>query len=134
MIKKQYTVYLENKPGAIARITGLLAKAGVNIEGISVSETTDVGLVQIVPGSAAKTGKILKAAKVPFSVQDVALVKLENRAGALAEVVGRLAKGGVNINYVYATGCACRACACQAYAVISAPDLHAIEALWNDAE
>ena len=36
MIKKQFTLYLENRPGLLAKVTRLLAMHKLNIEGISV--------------------------------------------------------------------------------------------------
>jgi hypothetical protein len=130
MIKKQFTLYLENKPGVLANLTGTLAAANINIEGISVAESTDVGLVQLVVGDAKATEKILTRLRIPFTVQNVALVHLDNKPGALARVVSALAKARVNINYVYATGCDCKDCrAC--YAIISAPQLKKVEQIWN---
>lgn len=130
MRKRQFTLYLENKPGVLAAVTRRLAAAKVNIEGISVSESTDVGLVQIVPDNAAPARKVLKEARIPFTSQEVALVTLRNRPGELARVASKLARSGVNINYIYATGCEC-AGECRCYAVISAPDLDAVEAVWK---
>jgi len=131
MIKKQFTLYLENKPGRLARLTQMLARGNINIEGISVSESTDVGLVQIVPSNAGKAKAALKKANVPFTLQDVALLPLKNQPGALSKVVTRLAKLGININYVYATACSCRGEGCDCYAIISAPDLKAVEDAWQ---
>ncbi|MCK5849512.1 MAG: ACT domain-containing protein [Kiritimatiellae bacterium] len=126
MIKKQFTLYLDNKPGSLAAITKKLATAKVNIEGISVSETTDVGLVQIIVNKAAATKKVLNTAKVPFSVQDVSVLSLKNKPGALCELITLLAKQKVNISYVYATSCEClKDCSCRV--VISAPNLKKVE-------
>ena len=55
MIKKQFTLYLENKPGALAKVTRQLGNEKVNIDGISVAESTDVSLVQVVASNAAAT-------------------------------------------------------------------------------
>lgn len=128
MIKTQFTVYLENRPGALGAITRSLAAKKVNIEGISVASTADVGLVQIVVSDAEATRDFLTAANVPFTVQDVALVSLSNQPGALSDVVSRLGQANVNINYVYATSCECEG-GCRCYAVISAPDLDAVESM-----
>lgn len=130
MIKKQFTIYLENKPGMLALITNALATAKVNIEGISVAESTDVGLVQMVVSNAHATEKILKNKRIPFTVQDVALVHLDNRPGALAGIASKLAKAGININYVYATACDCDDCG-GCYAIISSPNLKKVEAIWR---
>ena len=131
MIKKQFTLYLENKPGALASITKKLASKKINIDGISVSESTDVGLVQVVVDNAEATHKILAASGVPFTEQDVALLTLKNKPGALSDVVSRLAAAKVNINYVYATGCTCTDRHCGCLAIISAPDLRAVEKAWK---
>ncbi len=132
MIKKQFTLYLENKPGALAAVTRLLTREKINIDGISVSETTDVGLVQLVVSNATKTRQILRKASIPFTTQDVALLTLKNQPGSIARVSGALAKAGVNINYIYATGCKCTP-DCECNVIISAPDLKRVEKAWNDA-
>lgn len=131
MIKKQFTLYLENKPGALATVTRRLASEKVNIEGISVAASTDVGLVQVVVSNAAATKRVLSTAGIAFTVQDVAIVPLPNRPGALSRVVSKLATSGVNINYVYATACDCGG-NCNCYAVISAPDLKKVESIWSE--
>ncbi|MDI6773911.1 MAG: ACT domain-containing protein [Verrucomicrobiota bacterium] len=131
MIKTQFTLYVENKPGALAAITGKLAAKKINIDGISVSESTDVGLVQVVVDHADAMRKVLSGIGVPFTVQDVALLTLRNKPGALSDVVSKLAAARVNVNYVYATGCTCANDHCGCYAIISAPDLQAVEKAWK---
>ncbi|MFO7870936.1 MAG: ACT domain-containing protein [Kiritimatiellia bacterium] len=126
MIKKQFTLYLENKPGELAGITRKLADAGVNLEGISVSESTDVGLIQIVAGDDSAAEKVFRDTRVSYTVQKVVLCALGNKPGALSSVLAELAESGVNINYVYATSSDCE-CECRCNVVISAPDLAKVE-------
>jgi len=130
MIEKQFTLYLENKLGVLANLTSKLATAKVNIEGISVAESTDVAIVQLVVNKEQTAARILKAAKIPYTVQNVALVRLTNKPGSLARIVSKVAKSRVHINYVYATGCACKR-GCDCYAVIGAPDLKKVEKAWK---
>ena len=132
MIKKQFTLYLENKPGTLAGVAKMLARKKINIEGISVSASTDVALVQITVDNAARTSKALGEAKVPFTVQDVCLLPLKNEPGALAAASSKLAASGVNISYIYATACDCRS-ACNCYCIIGAPDLKKVEKVWKTA-
>ena len=127
MIKKQFTLYLENKPGELARVTKILATKKVNIEGISVSAGIDVALVQLIADNASATGKTLKKAGVPYTTQNVAVVPLRNEAGALELVVSKLASEKVNIDYVYATACVDSDCEC--YVVISARELKKVESV-----
>jgi hypothetical protein len=130
MIKKQFTLYLENKPGELAKVIKKLANVRVNIEGISVSESTDISLVQIVVSNAMTTRQVLSKSKIAFTIQDVALLPIRNEPGALSEIVARLASFGVNINYVYATASDCKK-DCDCYAIISAPNLKKVEAAWK---
>jgi hypothetical protein len=128
MVKKQFTLYLENKPGELARVTRLLAGERINIEGVSAYTSTDVGLVQVVVSNAPRTRAVLRRAGVAFTMQDVAVLALPNAPGALAAVAAKIAESGVNINYLYATACECsRECRC--YVVISAPNLERVSRL-----
>lgn len=133
MRKQQFTLYLENKPGVLARITRRLANAKVNLEGISVANSSDVALVQMVVSRTVAARKILKDLGVAFTVQDVAVVPVRNIPGGLAAIVDRLAAAKVNINYVYATACDCvTGCKCCSYVVISAPDLKRVDKVWRE--
>ena len=130
MIKKQFTLYLENKPGELAKVTKELADLKINIEGISVSGSTDIGLVQVVVSDAEATEKMLSKLEIAFIVQDVALLPIKNKPGALSKIVARLASDGVNINYVYATANNCMK-DCDCYAIINAPNLEKVEEAWK---
>jgi len=97
MFKKQFTLYLKNKPGVLARVTKSMAASKINIEGISVCASTDVGFVQIVVSNAAVTRKLLIGSDIAFTVQDVVMVPLKNKPGALSQIVCDLAKAKINI-------------------------------------
>ena len=124
MIKRQYTLYLENKTGILASVTRRLAKAKVNIEGISVAESTHTALVQIVVSNAAKARKAFNEAKISYTSQQVCVVELEHETGALSELSDRLSKARVNINFIYATASDHQDRCCL---VISADNLKRVE-------
>ena len=127
MIKKQFTLYVENRPGVLARLTKRLADSTINIEGISVASSADVALVQIVVSNAAVTRRILREMSIAFTVQDVVLHPLHNTPGSLARVMAFLGRRKINVNYVYATACDGQK-GCRCLAVISAPDIKAANA------
>jgi len=102
----QLSVCLENKPGQLAKLARVLARAKVNIEAISVVDSADCGLVRLVTSSNPKAKKALGRAGMSPCQQSVIILKLANQPGALAEVTQKLAAAKVNIDYVYgsATG------------------------------
>lgn len=131
VIKTQFTLYLGNKPGMLAKVSRLLAKDGINIEGISVAETSDMSLVQLVPNDANKAKNTLKRAEIAFTSQRVAVFELENRPGELAAMADWFAKHGVNINYLYATTAVTRKNGLRASVVVGADDVKRIEQAWD---
>jgi len=130
MIRTQFTLYMINRPGELARATEAFAAAEINIDGISVAETSDVGLVQLIVSDAGLARQVLKKADISFSEQRVAILTLPNKPGALAAVASRLAEQNVNINYLYATTSPLGS-ADDCTMVISADDLEEVEALWE---
>ena len=128
MIKTQLTLCMKNKPGELARAIRRFTAAKVNIEGISVAETTDVSLVQVIVNNARAARQVLKKAGIPATEQKVSILVLANEPGELAKLASKLAKKKVNINYLYATTVPKRS-GVECSVVISADDLRKVEAL-----
>ena len=128
MIKTQLTLYLNNKPGELARATDAISTADVNIEGLSIAATADVGLVQVIASNAATVRRALNKARIPFTEQKVAVLRLKDRPGELAKMARQLAKKMVNINCVFATAPPPGAKG-ECTVVINADNLQQVEAL-----
>jgi hypothetical protein len=47
--------------------------------------------------------RALKGAKIRFSEEEVMVVELDNRPGALGELAGKLSRSKINIRYAYVT-------------------------------
>ena len=45
---KQISVFVENKPGALYGLTGVLAQNGVDLRALSLAETSEFGIVRSV--------------------------------------------------------------------------------------
>lgn len=125
---KQITVCLPNIKGSLAHVTRLLAAARVDIEAMSVVDTTDVGLVRLVARNTQAASKALTKAGLGFTVQNVEILAITDRIGSLATLAGKLAQGGVSIHYIYGTTCTCGG-ACDCRLVISASDLKKVRML-----
>jgi hypothetical protein len=65
-----FTVQLDDRPGALARVAGALAERQVNITGIvGVAEDTD-GALMLTTSDAAKTRDAFAALALPFEEHD----------------------------------------------------------------
>jgi hypothetical protein len=97
------TVHLDDHPGELARLTGLLGGAGVNILGFcAVTSGGGRAEVHILIDDAPAAFSALAAGSVQVaSEQEVLLVDVEDRPGVLGEMSRRLGEGGVNISLAY---------------------------------
>jgi len=94
---------MKNEVGALCRLCGVLARAGVNILALSIEDCTDEGFVRLIVDDPDGARKTLEAAKIPYGTQDVILLELKNEPGALQRIAALLAEAGVSIQYVYGT-------------------------------
>jgi acetolactate synthase-1/3 small subunit len=97
------SVLVEDKPGVLARIAGLFARRGFNIDSLAVGETQDPGVsrmtvavradgkpVEQITKQLHKVISVLRIAELPFddSVErELALIKVGAPAGRRAEVL-----------------------------------------------
>lgn len=102
-IKKQITVNVEDRPGALAHVAKVLSDARVNIRDISSSDFRKQGMIRIIPDHPSECEKALRNARlIPISV-DVVAVELKDNPGSLTSITTALALCNVNIEYLYGT-------------------------------
>ncbi|GHV11822.1 amino acid-binding protein [Clostridia bacterium] len=102
MIVKQVSVFLENKPGRLAEITGIIAEAGVNIRSLSIADTTNFGILRLIVEDPVKVDTALKKNGMTVSITSVLAVCVEDKPGGLAEIIAVLDSANVNVEYMYA--------------------------------
>jgi hypothetical protein len=101
------TLYLDDHPGELARISGVLGAAGVNIQGFcAVTSGGGAAEVHVLVDDMTAAFDCLAAGGVRVaSEQEVVVLPVEDRPGVLGEVSRRLGESGVNITLAYlATG------------------------------
>jgi hypothetical protein len=99
----QLSVSMENTPGQLGRLCRVMAQAGVNIRGVSVSDASDVSIIRLVVSNPKSAQKALREAGLCFVAQDVLIVDLEDKPGAMEEMAFRLGEAGINVQYIYGT-------------------------------
>jgi hypothetical protein len=104
-IATQLAVFLENRHGALARVCEALAKAGVNIHALTVSDTVDHSVVRMLVSDPTKALMLLGERGVLAVENDVLLIDASNEMGVLGRIADALSRAEVNIEYAYfATG------------------------------
>jgi hypothetical protein len=98
---KEFDVYVQNKPGELAKVCELLGGNGVNIKAISSERAQPKPLIRIVTDDEATTKSSLKRLGVPFDHRDVLNVSLPDRPGELGKMARKLARAMVNVDSIY---------------------------------
>ena len=99
---KQISVFLENKPGALYAMTGVLAQNKIDMRALNVAETKDFGIVRVIVDNVYAATTVLKDAGYVHSVTPVLGVAIPDVPGGLNKVLQVLTDAKVNVEYMYA--------------------------------
>ncbi len=98
----EVTARLENKPGRLAKICSALAHQKINIQALSVMDSSGQSVLRMLTDDLDATRRILTALGTESEQSEVLTVEMENRPGGLAKVLERLAEEHINVEYAYA--------------------------------
>jgi len=99
---EQISVFLENKPGALAEVTRILGETGVNIRALSLADTKDFGILRLIVNDIEKAKEVLGQKGFTVRKTEVVAVEVPDRPGGLAEIMKVLAEAKINVEYLYA--------------------------------
>jgi hypothetical protein len=102
-IEKQFSIFMVNKPGVLAKVLNEFAIEKINLLAISMMDSVEHGVMRIVGGRADQIRELLNRLNLQYSETDVLCVTLPNKTGALAAVTQKLATAHINISYAYCT-------------------------------
>ncbi|SPE59428.1 putative ACT domain-containing protein [Verrucomicrobia bacterium] len=91
-------VFAENRPGQTARITGILAQAGVNISWVTIASSGRFGVMKFLVDQRDQAVARLKAEGLMVSLLEVLAVEVENKPGALQAVAEVLGRNQINLD------------------------------------
>ena len=100
---KQFTIAIDNQPGAVAHIVKTLGEAKVNILSLLGTAQGAAGAVQLIAEDPRRAKKALDGARISYQETPAEIYDLPNKPGALAQVLDKLAAKGINLNSIHAT-------------------------------
>ena len=111
-IQKQLSVFLPNRPGVMARAFSVLSEANINILAMAVHDTVDNAVVRFIVDHPTKATLLLEQEELYVMEQDVVVIEIDNKAGALSRIAQSLAEADINIAYAYCTATPNQECGC----------------------
>ena len=102
MTVEQISVFVENRSGQLGDVTRVLEKAGINIRALSLSDTTDFGVLRLMADDTEKARDALAAAGFTVGTTPVVAVDVADEPGGRGRVLSVLSEHGINVEYLYA--------------------------------
>lgn len=98
---KEFTVKIEDKPGALGNCFQALGERGVNIIAFQSYVEEGESVARLMADDMAAAKKVLGSLRMIFEETDVATVRLPHRPGGLGRAASLLGRNHVNIDYSY---------------------------------
>ena len=93
----QITVFAENKPGRIERVTRVLKEAAINIRAITIATSDSFGVIKLLVDDPDGAHDALAAEGMSPFKREIVAVLMDDRPGGLHAVAETLGRAGVNI-------------------------------------
>jgi len=98
---EQISVFSENEPGKIERVTRILAEKGINIRAITIASSNSYGIIKILVNDPPKAYEALKERGLSVALIPVLAVEIEDKPGGLYKIAEVLKKHNINVEDAY---------------------------------
>jgi hypothetical protein len=97
----QISVFVENKPGRIERVTEILMKAEVNIRAITVMGTFEYGVIKLLVDKPEVAYEALKSRGITAHKREIIAILMDDRPGGLYRIAKVFGQKKINIEDAY---------------------------------
>ena len=102
MTAQQLSIFLENQPGRLAEVIGVLARAEINIRALSLADTSEFGVLRLLADKPEEARAALREQGFRAQITEVAAVEVPDKPGSLSRLLDAFHASGVNVEYMYA--------------------------------
>ena len=97
----QVSVFAENKPGKLSRITEILGKNNINIRAITISDTGDYGIIKLLLDKPAEGNEYLKNEGIASTLVDIVAIIIDDSPGGLHKATSIISSKNINVEDAY---------------------------------
>lgn len=102
MSVNQVSVFLENKPSTLNKMTEVLSAHKINIRALSLADTSEFGIVRMIVNDVFEAVNILRENNFVAILAPVLAYAIADEAGDLNNLLKKFTEANVNIEYMYA--------------------------------
>ena len=97
----QISVFLENRAGQQAEITGILSENRIDLRAINIAETADYGVLRLIADDSQKASSVLLEHGFILSMTPVTAIAVPDEPGGLNRLLQVLSERNIDIEYMY---------------------------------
>lgn len=98
---REISVFAENKPGKVEKITGVLAREGINILAVSIASTNGFGIIKFIVDKTELAFTKLKENGFTVSLNEVLAIEMKDVPGQINEIARVLLRNEINMENAY---------------------------------
>ncbi len=98
---REISVFAENKPGKVEKITGVLAREGINILAVSIASTNGFGIIKFIVDKTELAFTKLKESGFTVSLNEVLAIEMQDVPGQINEIAKVLLRNDINMENAY---------------------------------
>ena len=95
------SVFLENNPGKLEKITTILSENNINLRAMSLASSGDFGVMKLLVDDPDKSFDVLKENKIAVTKRQIIGVVVDNVPGSFNKLLLTLASSKINIEDCY---------------------------------
>ncbi len=95
------SVFAENRPGSLARVTRILARENINIRATTIATSDTFGVISLIVDQPEKARQALAAEGLMVTVKEVIAVVIDDRPGGLDRLTQCLYREKINVSNAY---------------------------------
>ncbi len=95
------SVFLENNPGKLEKITTILSDNNINLRAMSLASSGDFGVMKLLVDDPDKAFDVLKQNKIAVSKRQIIAVVVDNVPGSFNKLLISLSSNKINIEDCY---------------------------------
>lgn len=95
------SIFVENRPGKLEKITKVLADNGINIRAISVASAGEFGVVKLLVNEGDRAFAALQEQNITVSKRRILVILLPDSPGAMYDLLVVLSEKDINLEDCY---------------------------------
>jgi hypothetical protein len=98
---EQINVFIENKPGRINTVTGILADNKISIRAIVIQDRKDFGVMKMLVSDPKSAQRAISNMGLACAIKTVLAIRIEDAPGGLNKLLVVFSKNSINILDAY---------------------------------